>query len=188
MKRQCLFPILYYFSVAFPSPTAFSLGWFPEFNVLCLSSSMRQAPFQACVCSSTVPQLYLNVSRAWLVQIGTVWSAVWGSAVHVGSELAPDGFICWTVSPISEETMKSIFYPLLTLFPFFATCPWGHHFPRLMNHNLPSWPIPLFFLVVSSEPFTGWNNGTSLNCTQGLENNVFIQQDNIVFFCSLFCS
>lgn len=183
MKLQCLFPIPYFFLLAFPLLTVFSPGWFPE-----LSNSMSQAPFQAYVCSSTAPQLFLNVSRTWLVQIGTVCPAVWGSAVHVGSELASDGFIFWTPSLISEETMKNILYPLRTLFPFFATCSWGHHFPRLMNHNLPSWPMSLFFLVVFSELFTWWNNGTSLDYTQGMENHVFIQQHNIVFFCSLFCS
>lgn len=93
MKIHCLFPIPYCFSVAFPLPTVFSPGWFPELDVLFLSSSMSQTPFQACVCSSTAPQLFLNVSRVWLVQIGTVWPAVWGNAVHVGSEVASDGFI-----------------------------------------------------------------------------------------------
>lgn len=185
MKMHCLFPIPYCFSVALPFPTVCSPEWFPELNVLFLSSSMSLTPFQVYVCSSTAPQLFLNVSRTWLVHIGTVWPAVWGSAVHVGSEVASDGFIFWTLSLIPEETMKSIFYPLCTLFPFFATSSWGHHFPRLMNHNLPSWSVSLFFLVVFSESFTWWNNGTSLDCTQGLENHVFIQQHNTVSFCSL---
>lgn len=182
MKRHCLFPIPFFFPVAFPFPAVSVQDDFPSLMFFFYRAAWARLSSK----HMFAPPQHLN--WAWLVQIGTVWSAVWRSAVHVGSELAPDGIISWTLSLISEETMKRIFYALLTLFPFFATCSWGHHFPRMMNHNLLSCPIPLFFLVVSSEPFTWWNNGTRLNCAQDLENHAFIQQPDIVFFCSLFCS
>lgn len=155
-----------YIALPFPhtSPplpySVLSPGWFPELDVLCLSSSTRQAPFQVCVWSSTPPQIYLNVCRA---QLGSDHCSLVSCVRKCSASLF--GFIWWTLSPVSEETVNNVLQ-LLPPFRFFATCSWSHHFPRLKNHNLPS---PLFFPVVSSEPFTCQDKGTRLNCAQGLE-------------------